>query len=423
MSDINYQCTVVKIDNLHPLEGLDRLQGTNIFGNQVLVGKETQIGDTGLFFVVESQLGEQFCKANDLIRRKDEQGKTCGGIFDINRRVRCQKFRGHASMGFYISSVTLIMLDNINTWDIPEVGESFNELCGYEISKKYIPKTNRNNHTGLGKGVPKKRISRVIPEYFPEHIDTEHLFRNLHQIKEGNLLIFTWKLHGTSARCGNVLTKKKRTLWDKLFFRKEQQVYDYLYGSRQVIKNEFDEIKSGYYANDLWTSTGEFYFKDKLHPNEIIFYEIVGYVPGTQQFIQKGYTYGCSEGKCEVYVYRITKDSHDYSWEAIKERCTELGVKYVPELFSNMFPDITDIKESFYFRRGENLENHVKEHLLEKDEPLQPEMPSEGVVCRVEGLYPKFYKVKSLRFLELETKNLDQEVLDIEQQESNERAE
>lgn len=78
----NYAATVVKINNIRPHSNADRLNCTNIFGNNVIIGKDVQIGDKGLFFPVESQLGEQFCLANDLIRRKDANGKAVGGMFD-----------------------------------------------------------------------------------------------------------------------------------------------------------------------------------------------------------------------------------------------------------------------------------------------------------------------------------------------------
>src|SRR5690606_26291120 len=85
-----------------PHSNADRLVCTNIYGNNVIVGKDTKIGDLGLYFPLEAQLGVEYAKANDLIRRKDENGKPAGGMFDDNRRVRAQTFRGEKSMGFFI---------------------------------------------------------------------------------------------------------------------------------------------------------------------------------------------------------------------------------------------------------------------------------------------------------------------------------
>lgn len=414
MSDLNYQAVVYRIEELHPLNGLDRLVGTNIFGNQVLVGVETKVGDLGLYFPLESQIGEEFCIANDLLRRKDENGKVIGGMFDANRRVRCQKFRGNPSMGFWIPIESLSYLKV----DLPKEGETFNEFEGQCISKKYIPRRNSNNHTGLGNGKPKRKESRVIKEYFPEHVHTDHLFKNLVKVRTGNLIIFTWKLHGTSGRCGNVQVRPKTSWLRKLMVnwgisKEKQNEYAYLYGSRQVVKDVNNPDQNHYYGTDLWTEIGKSYFDGKLHKNEMVFYEAVGYVPGTTKQIQKGFTYGCKEGQCDIYVYRITRDGVDLSWEAVKDRCTELGVKHVPEVSDKGFPFSTKMYYGY-----QDLEAFVKSHMLETDCHLDSSHVEEGVVLRIEGLVPQFYKAKSFRFLEHETKMLDQEVEDIEEQQS-----
>ena len=135
----NYSATIVKIENLRPHENADRLVCVNLFGNNVIVSKDTQIDDIGLFFPVESQLSEAFAIASDLIRRKDENGKSAGGMFDSNRRVRAQKFRGENSCGFFIP------LDSLNkTFEsvgkkcpTVEIGQEFEELDGIPICKKY----------------------------------------------------------------------------------------------------------------------------------------------------------------------------------------------------------------------------------------------------------------------------------------------
>lgn len=425
MSDTNYKCTVVRLSNLYSLEGLDRLKGTNIYGNQVLVGVDQKEGDLGLYFPPESQLGEEFYKANDLLRRKDEQGKPCGGMFEENRRVRVLKLKGHQSAGFwcpiefirnligYTSPTGIKVPDSFKTIESTlKEDDSFNELGGIEISKKYIPKTNQNNHTGLGNGQPKKEKSRIIKEFFPEHIDTEHLFKNLHKINIGNLLIFTWKLHGTSFRVGNVPVRRilnplERVL--KFFGVKIQQTeYANLNGSRKIVKDSKNSTQNHYYKKDLWTEIGDANFKDKLFMNEMVFGEIIGYVPGTEELIQKGFTYGCKPGTCEVYIYRITRDGIDLSWEAVKERSVELGVKHV-----------TEVERTYVnLLSSEAIEDYVKGTYLETNSYLDPSHPEEGVVCRIEGLKPQFYKAKSFRFMEMETKQLDKGEQDLETIES-----
>lgn len=417
MSDINYKCTIVSIKNLQPLNGLDNLLGTNIFGNQILVGKETKEGDLGLYFPAESQLGEDFCKVNNLYRDNTLNiDPLAKGMFDVNRRVRVQKFKGNPSSGFWIPINSLKYL----TDNVPKEGESFNEWYGFEISKKYIPKFNKSGLKNRVQ-VPKK-WSRVIKEYFPEHIDTEHLFKNLDKIKPGNLLVFTWKLHGTSFRVGNVPVKRILNPLEKLlkFFgiRIQETEFAYLNGSRKVVKDSNNPHQNHYYEKDLWTEIGNSYFKDKLFTNEMVFGEIIGYVPGSNELIQKGFTYGCKPGTCEVYIYRITRDGVDLSWEAVKQRSTELGIKHVPEI--GIKRDV--IPDKFFYDKVIPIELQVKEYYLEQNSILDPSHPEEGIVCRIEGLIPQFYKAKSFKFMEMETKQLDKGEQDLETVESEENS-
>jgi hypothetical protein len=66
----------------------------------------------------------------------------------------------------------------------------------------------------------------------------------------------------------------------------------------------------------------------------------------------------------------------------------------------------------------EEFERMVYQDLLEKPEPLQPTVPAEGLVFRVDN-YPKpeAFKAKAKAFLEYESKSADAGDLDIEEQE------
>lgn len=421
MSDINYMCSVVRLGDITVHPNADKLALTTIFGNTVIIGLDYKKGDLGLFFPLESQIGEEFAKANDLLRRKDENGKTVGGLFDDNRRVRAQKLRGTPSMGFFIPVIALAKLnDSLNGKISKEIqklkeGDSFNMLGEISISTKYIPKTNPVR-SGGGNGPIIRKPSRYIKEQFKEHFSTEHLFRNVHKIPNDKPLIITWKLHGTSLRCGNVLVKRNLSLLERvskfLGVRVHETEYDFIVGSRTVIKDP--KAGLGFYNKDVWTEVSTSYFKDKLRKGEMIYGEIVGYIPGTDGLIQKGYHYGCEKGKCEVYVYRITNtdidgNTTDLSWEALRERCTSLGVKFVPE---------ADIELKFYGEPDEQFIEKIKKSYLETNCIMQPDMPEEGICLRVDGLVPQIYKAKSFRFLEIETKQLDKQEVDIETQEA-----
>lgn len=443
----NYTATVVKIKNIRPHSNADRLVCTSIFGNNVIVGKETKEGDMGLFFPLESQLGLEFAISNDLLRRKDEHGKPAGGMFDENRRVRCQTFRGEKSMGFFIPIESLNNLfPNGKALDTFEEGQEIGEYLGRTISTKYIPRTNRTN--GMG-GAAKKgrqpRVSRIVPGQFHFHADTAQLGKNMHKINPDDLIVLTWKLHGTSAIVSNCLTKKKLSLIERglkfLGADINDKSYDYVYASRRVIKNEFEESKQHYYSYDLWTEVGKKHFEGKLHTGETIYYEIVGYTKDGGM-IQKGYDYGCSpipdieKPQHKVFVYRITQTAMDgtvteLQWNQVKERCALMGVSTVPEIYSGEFdPSFTlretlAAKDDFKLTIGEELDSWREDMLTGlksqyvHDQDCQfceNKVPAEGIVLRKEGLTVEAFKLKSFRFLEYETKELDKGEENIEDQ-------
>lgn len=400
----NYKATVVRIKEISDHPNADRLKLTNIFGNIVIIGLDTKIGDLGLYFPLESQIGIEFAQANDLLRRKDSTGKIVGGLFDENRRVRAQKLRGTPSMGFY---APISYLNEItDTKDIKE-GDVIGQIGNLLISQKYVVKTVSKDPK---EAKVRKKESKYIGTHFKEHFNTQQLLKNLDKIPSNALTIVTWKDHGTSIRIGNVLVNKKLTIFDKLLkklgFNIEDKQYEMVYGSRQVIKDSTKLNQNHYYKTDLWTEVGKT-FDGKLHKGEQIYGEVIGYVPNSSKLIQAGYPYGHKEGEYTLEVYRITQTnidgiSIDLSWEQVKQRCIELLVKPVDEIYTKIGPSQQDT---------------YKLH-LEGNSRLDKSHPEEGICVRVEGLTPTIYKLKSFRFLEYETKQLDDQIIDIESQES-----
>lgn len=196
-------------------------------------------------------------------------------------------------------------------------------------------------------------------------------------------------------------------------------IYDYVYGSRTVIKDPNDP-NSGFYGEDLWTSTGK-RLEGLLPKGTVVYAEIVGWTDGNAP-IQKGYTYGIPEGQRELYIYRITQInpdgySVDLSWEQIVEFCLNNGLKHVPVLWAGEYRsgdetygtpgDITSVLDL-------NLHERVTRAAL----PVGKGLVDEGVCIRREGLKPIILKAKSPIFLQHETKLLDKEVVDIEAEES-----
>ena len=64
----NYAAVVVEIKNIVTLENCDNVVAALIMGNQVIVNKETKIGDVGLYFPLETQLTDAYLSNNNLYK-------------------------------------------------------------------------------------------------------------------------------------------------------------------------------------------------------------------------------------------------------------------------------------------------------------------------------------------------------------------
>jgi hypothetical protein len=120
-----------------------------------------------------------------------------------------------------------------------------------------------------------------------------------------------------------------------------------------------------------------------------------------------------------MYVYRVAIVTNggllvDLSWEATKEFCRDKGLKHVPELWVGMHR---------YFKAEDWLDKNFFAEGYKNAIPLDNESPcDEGVCIRVDGIAPYILKAKSPRFLEHETKMIDEGANDTEEQAKEELA-
>jgi hypothetical protein len=195
-----YNAIITKLGNIRKHSNADRLNISVCWGNQVIIGLNSKDGDWGIYFPTDGQLSEEFSKKNDLIRRKDETGKNVGGMFDENRRIRTQKFRGEVSDGFWcpISLLSPFFGDiKINEDHVvvggnklPE-GYEFTSINGILICQKYVT-PNTKTHSGQ----PSKKSKFTGSKMFKEQFETEQLGINLYKIPVDSLVIISEKQHG-----------------------------------------------------------------------------------------------------------------------------------------------------------------------------------------------------------------------------------
>ena len=178
-----YHGYIVKVEHLRPHTNADRLQVATFFGNDTVVSLDVQIGQMGVYFPCDGQLSEEFCAVNDLVRRKDENGKACGGYLDPSKRnVRAIKLRGEKSDGMFLPITCLASFGPISDLKVGDLIDVFN---GVEICKKYIPK---RKSAGVWHGGSGKKVRANHAPTFYEHVDTEQLAYHLNDFKAGDVV-------------------------------------------------------------------------------------------------------------------------------------------------------------------------------------------------------------------------------------------
>ena len=259
----NYSAQIVEIKETHPLENADNIIGTSIMGNHVIVSKDTKVGDTGVFFPVESKLSADYLKFNNLYRDKTlNADQTIGGFFELNGRIRCVKLRGHKSEGLFMPLESLAYLFNLgdSIFEIMglkgKVGESFDHINDIKICEKYIIPKRYQSQGGSKKG-KKAKISRILNNQFFFHIETAQLYKNLHKVELDDEWQISAKWHGTSAISSYILCNKKLNIFQKLLLKcgiqLQTKYYDWIWSSRKVIKNQFLNKDNFIYKLYIWS--------------------------------------------------------------------------------------------------------------------------------------------------------------------------
>lgn len=424
----NYCAIISKIDNLVELPKMDRVQHGIIFGNKIIVSKEYQVGMVGVYFPVETALSPAYLKANNLYRKAAFNKNTDEtGYFEENGRIRCIKFaKVHESQGLFMPLSSLSEFLSEKEIASLKVGDEFDMIGDTEICRKYVIKKQSvkgSSMLGGGKKARKPKEEKLVDGQFKFHQDTSMLYRNLHRIDPDTLIHVSRKVHGTSAIVGKLLCKRPLNVVEKitkkLGLKIDDKMYDYIFASRRVIKN--NELNSGanhYYKENIWGIASET-LKPYLKDGMTFYFEIVGYTP-EGGMIQKGYDYGCKENEFKTEIYRITYtndngDVFEFSGKQVQDYCTALGINPVKEEYAgyarNYFAyDGGDID---VWRNG--LLAKLKADYNEKDCAVcVNKVPEEGVVIRIEGNSFDAYKCKSARFYEWETAMLDSGEEDIE---------
>lgn len=376
--------------------------------------------DLGIYFPSGGKLGKEFAEKNNLLRKKDENGNNIGGFIDPEKRnVKAIRLRGEVSDGLFLPLSSLDSFTNISKLS---EGDSIAVLDGVVICEKYIPKRNpqRPGSKGYSANAGKKKMLAEKFPYFEEHIDTKQLMYYLGEFKPGDICTITLKMHGTSARTSKTIRKEepKKTLMQKILHKDASIVesWDVVSGSRRVTLDfeGTDNVSDGWYEGSDFRRVWHNKIAPRLRKGETVYYELVGWsdentliMPqgnnskiGDAEFIKQygettEFTYGCDEGECDAYVYRITKTDEDgfvieYPDWLMRYRCEQMGLKCVPKF------------EDFIYTTEEDMLERVMKY-VDGPDPVGKIHIREGVVVRIQNREKfKALKNKNINFKILE---------------------
>jgi hypothetical protein len=448
-----YSATVVKIEDIVPIEGSDFLGTTVVAGYDIVVRKDqVKKGDIMIYCPIETKINSDFLKMNNLYEKAElNNNPNITGYFNSSGRVRIIRLKKKPSMGVLfdpndLKAWTSIDVSNISTY----IGTSFDMIDGNLFISVYMPPTKEEKieHKNW-RNKKLKKFDRIIPGTFFFHYDTAPLNRNIDKINPNDVITITEKMDGTSFILSNILTKRKLKLYEKLgnflhFTNYPTKEYCLIYSSRNVIKNRYinKNCGEGFYKTDIWKDIAEKFGK-YIGENITVYGECVGYEPETSKLIQKKgnklYTYGCKIGQYKIMPYRITEYISsdkiiEYDVEEVINWTNDL-IKFLKEgsdIEGNLSDCIMPMKLLYHGKAKDlypdlDIANHWNENVLEKlkvdkdflmeqDEPLCPKgVPAEGIVIRKDAdKIKEAFKLKCLRYLNAEAKDVDAGIIDSE---------
>ena len=409
----NYLAKIVKIDNLHPIPGADRIQTTLVDYNSVIIGKDIQIGNMVIYFPVECQISSDLLSYLNLYSDSAQNRDTTQkGFFGKQGRVRCvSMIKGTVkSEGFIIPYDQLedfIFSIRPDGYLSAHIDQQFDYIGDVMICQKYVPTPARNNGSGVQFKSTNKLKNILVDNQFKFYGDTSHLKANVHKFNLNDLVVITNKVHGSSFIASHCLVNKNLKWYEKLALRFGINIptleFGYVWSSGKPksnlpkgIESKTNVWKNGgnsYYSEDIWRREFE-KIKPVLNKGYTIYGEIIG------QGVQGPYTYGVEGTKMLVYKITVTNvdgDTVTLDWFNLKKFCEKHQLEHVEEWYVGKLDSI--VPQTF-----ESTIDALTQKFLDKKTPCGN--PDEGIcIQRLED--KEWYKLKSFTFLKKESEMLD----------------
>ncbi len=276
---------------------------------QVVIGKGNfERGDTCIYIPIDSLLPEDL---------ETHLFPPDSKITLDKHRVRSIKIRGAMSQGMVINPRDLFgLFPGLQDYSI---GDDVADFLGVT---KYEPPTSAFQ----GQSTKHRQARKGNPDFL-KYTDIENYKYYPRIFEDDEEVYITEKIHGTSVRYA-LLPTAVNSFWRRIkkFLHLLPQ-YEFCYGSRNV-QLQFDKGKL-FYDNDVYAEIAKrLGIEDILLPGEALYGEIVG------SGIQKGYTYGCSEGELDFYAYDVKVDGRYLDMPAFIRWVGKHGIKRVPLIYT-----------------------------------------------------------------------------------------
>ena len=433
--NVNYLAKVVdiKVFRKHSNPEVTKLKCCTIDGFNIITSIDAEPG-LYIYFPTACCINPDFLSYNNLFRKSEKNNdphKT--GLFEDNGRVKAVKLKGELSEGFIVPAVEftnwLISITNrdIELIDGTEFDTVEHEGKTFWVNKKFIVKRTQGTPGGGSKKTRKvkKELDKVIPSQFRFHYDTVIIKKCPNVIQPEDLISITEKIHGMSHISAYVMCHKELTWKEKLakwLTGNIFDIYDHLYASKNVIKNQYynPNVTPGFYGCDTWKYADD-YLRPYLQKGMTIYAEIVGYNP-TGTYIQKGYDYGCEqpnvivdnlvyepEKHFKVRPYRITLTNvdgevHEFSAREVQQYCKAVGLTPVTEYYygyaKDLYPELDSRDENWANKFLDKLSNDKRFYMECKSPSCVNKVPHEGIVIKKEDMIGHAWKLKCFKFVD-----------------------
>ena len=111
---MSYNAFIAKIDRIEEIPNAKTIQKGFCLGRQIIISKQVNIGDIGIFFPEDGQLSQEYCKNNNLFRDSEKNlDRSKQGFFCDKGKVKTQYFMKEKSEGYFapLSSIAYTKVD------------------------------------------------------------------------------------------------------------------------------------------------------------------------------------------------------------------------------------------------------------------------------------------------------------------------